>query len=282
MNVVDWCSKIFHSPDLEAKLLSSDIISDFSYIKSNDSALSCPGRSSEIKFSNQKIKFPKVNGFRDKEVRAKALAFFANHELEAIEMMCAAIIKFGDQVPKDEFAKISRGIVSSIRDEQRHLKLYLRRIHDFGCSIGQYPLNDFFWKQFSKINSFDDFFALMSLTLEAANLDFCLFYEKVFKDIEDEKTAQIMRQVYNDELNHVKVGVYWLNKWRDNDSLWEYYLSHLPNKISPERSKGIEFSISSRKKAGMDENFISSLINFSDTFLIPKRKTNHDLLSKQL
>ena len=120
----------------------------------------------------------------------------------------------------------------------------------------------------------------MSLTLEAANLDFCLFYEKVFRDIGDEKTADIMKEVYHDELNHVKVGVHWLNKWRENDSLWDYYLTHLPEKISPERSKGIEFSLPSRKKVGMDENFIASLINFSDTFLIPKEKTNHDLLSK--
>ena len=230
MNVVDWCSKIFQSETLEAKMLSPDIITDYSYQELMDFDLSEPGRSLEIQFSKQKIKFPKVAGFRDVEVKAKALAFFANHELEAIEMMCAAIIKFGNQVPEREFLKISRGIVSSIKDEQRHLKLYLNRINDFGSSIDRYPLNDFFWKQFSKMNSFDDFFALMSLTLEAANLDFCLFYEKVFRNLEDEKTAKIMREVYNDELNHVKVGIYWLNKWRDNDSLWDYYWPIYPRK----------------------------------------------------
>lgn len=278
MNVVEWCAKIFGSPDLKDKLLSVDLITDFSFIEIKDFDFSFPNRSNDIKFSSKKIKFPKIDGFKDPRVRAKALAFFANHELEAIEMMCAAIIKFGSMVSAIEFSKISRGIVSSIKDEQKHLSLYIGRIEELNSSISEYSLNDFFWKQFHKLDSFDAFFSLMSLTLEAANLDFCLFYEKVFQSIGDYKTSGIMRQVYEDEISHVKLGVFWLNKWRQDKSLWEYYLSHLPDKISPERSKGIEFSIDSRKIVGLDSNYLTSLLNFSDTFLIPKRKTNNGIL----
>ena len=92
-------------------------------------------------------------------------------------------------------------------------------------SLAIYPLNDFFWRQLSDIDSFDDFFATMSSTFEAANLDFAAFYQKVFSEIGDQKTANILKIVYEDELTHVKLGSFWLNKWREKDDLWSYYLA---------------------------------------------------------
>ena len=273
MNVIQWASSIFTSNELSAKLLDSSLITDFTF-EQKIVDLSSPGRSSEIRFSTAKIKFPKVSSFTEKPNRAKAIAFFANHELEAIEMMCAALIKFGSMVSEDDFSKISRGIVSSIKDEQKHLKMYLDRLQELGSEIKNHDLNDFFWKQFKNIKNFDGFFSLMSLTFEAANLDFCLFYEKVFNDIGDFKSAKIMRDVFHDELNHVRLGTYWLNKWREDDSLWSYYLNHLPENISPERSKGIKFSVEPRVMAGLDDYFIKSLLSYKDEFNIPKRRTN--------
>ena len=79
-------------------------------------------------------------------------------------------------------------------------------MNEFGVEFGDYPLNDFFWRQLSDIDSFDDFFATMSLTFEAANLDFANFYQKVFSEIGDQKTANILKIVYEDELTHVKLG----------------------------------------------------------------------------
>lgn len=277
MNVIDWAIRIFEGKEISDKLLDSSSIDDYRF-KNTKIDLSTPGRSKDISFSSKKIKFPKKIHLKEESNRAKALAFFANHELEAIEMMCAALIKFGGSINDDEFYKLSRGVVSSIKDEQRHLSLYLNRLHDFGKSISDYPLNDFFWKQFESIESFDDFFSLMSLTFEAANLDFCLFYEKIFYEFGDEQTAQIMRNVFIDEISHVKLGVYWLNRWRKDDALWDYYVSHLPQNISPERSKGIEFSLSSRTMSGLDQEFLKSLIDYKSDFLIPKRKTNSNAI----
>ena len=41
-----------------------------------------------------------------------------------IEMMAGAIIKFAHTVNSSEFKKISIGILSAIKDEQKHFKLY--------------------------------------------------------------------------------------------------------------------------------------------------------------
>lgn len=275
MNIVDWASYIFSSSEIEDKLLDADLVSDYSY-KVKKFFVVTPGRSDSIKFSDKKIKFPKVSSFTDPYNRAKAIAFFANHELEAIEMMCAAIIKFGKTIEAKEFEKVSRGIWSSIKDEQKHLKMYLKRLEEFGFKLSDFSLNDFFWKQFENLTSFDDFFSLMALTFEAANLDFCIFYEKVFKAVGDVQTALIMNEIYKDEISHVKLGVYWLNKWRDSDSLWNYYIDHLPKNISPERSKGIKFDLNSREVVGLDLDFLENLTKFDDGFQIAKRKLNYE------
>tara|TARA_B100000886_G_C20384356_1_gene475351 strand:+ start:111 stop:953 length:843 start_codon:yes stop_codon:yes gene_type:complete len=280
MNVIDWAKRVFSSSNIEGKLLSPRLIKDYSY-RHYDVDLTSPGRDERIKFSKRKIKFPKINGFSDPKIRARAIAFFANHELEAIEMMCAALIKFGGQKEQTDFAKISRGLVSSIQDEQKHLLMYLNRLEELNSDISSYPLNDFFWKQFCNLNNFEQFFSLMSLTFEAANLDFCLFYERVFQKVGDKKSATMMYKIYLDEIKHVKLGVYWMNKWRNSDSLWEYYLRNLPAQISPDRSKGIDFSIESRVTAGFEESFLKSLIEYDDDFKISKRKMNSsELLQK--
>lgn len=143
MNVLEWAKNIFESKTIEGKLISSNLISSFDFINVN-ADLSHPGRGTHFEPSAEKIKFPKTAAFKDIKIRAKALSFFANHELEAIEMMAAAIIKFSSGVTPSEFSKIARGIVSSISDEQKHFRLYTNRMKDFGTHFGDFPLNDFF------------------------------------------------------------------------------------------------------------------------------------------
>ncbi len=78
----------------------------------------------------------------------------------------------------------------------------------------------------------------MSLTFEAANLDFAHFYEKVFRELGDLKTASTLKIVYEDELSHVQLGARYLEKWRGDKDFWTYYNENLPWPITPARSKG--------------------------------------------
>ena len=73
----------------------------------------------------------------------------------------------------------------------------------------------------------------MSLTFEAANLDFAYFYGDIFRSIGDVKTANIMDIIYEDELNHVKLGAFWLKQHSSSNSLWDSYLECLPEGLLP-------------------------------------------------
>jgi uncharacterized ferritin-like protein (DUF455 family) len=230
-----------------------------------------PGRSSQLSFDNQQIKFPKNTSFHLGEKRGLALHFFANHELLAIEMMAAALLIYPDH--GKDMIQFKKGLVKTIQDEQKHLKMYMGRMKQFGIELGDFPLNDFFWRSMEKLKTPSHFYAAMALTFESANLDFAQFYEKSFRAVEDFETANIMRIVFEDEISHVALGAYWLNQWRGDKDLWIYFKDHLPGVMTPARSKGIHFDRNSRELAGLDHHFLDQLENFRDDFKVTNRKS---------
>lgn len=228
-----------------------------------------PGRCDKIKFSDKKLKFPKNDSLAIDEKKAIALHSFANHELQAIEMMAAMILIIPHETLENK--KIKQGIIASLIDEQKHFTLYQNRLKELGYDFGSFPVNDFFWKQMDKINDLPSYFALMSLTFEAANLDFAHYYKKIFNQLGDQKTSLLMDEVLLDEISHVKLGWHYIQKWRQQKSVWEYYNEILPWPITPARSKGIEYSEELRFKSGFDSDFVERLNHFDDDFLITKR-----------
>lgn len=232
---------------------------------------SMPARSRKLAFSDKQIKFPKSKSLSLDDKKAQALNSFANHELLAIEMMASAILKYPHSTPEE--LRFKKGVLASLIDEQKHFKLYQERMNELGYEFGDFPLNDFFWKQMKNLKTPAEYLAVMSLTFEAANLDFAIYYEGIFRSFDDHKTGDIMKVVYEDEISHVKLGTHFLTKWREDKSLWDYYLTLLPFPMSPARSKGIIFDRESRVRAKFDQNFIENLEVYKDNFEVVERKT---------
>jgi len=263
----DYFQQILLGQELRDKLLDEEF--DWNAFKSFDLPKN-PGRSEKLNFSNTQLKFPKARSLHEIEKKALALHSFANHELLAIEMMATAILIYPHE--SEEQIRFKKGLYSALKDEQKHLSLYIKRINELGFEFGDFPLNDFFWRQMEKLEKPSQFVALMSLTLESANLDFAQYYFKIFKSLEDEKTASILSTVLSDELSHVSFGAYWMKKWRENKTLWNYYCESLPWPMTPARSKGIEFDLNLHGKAIGDEDFVLNLSSFQDDFLVTRRK----------
>jgi uncharacterized ferritin-like protein (DUF455 family) len=266
MHYREYARQILEGESLEDKLLSSkdlefdDTIILYELPKN-------PGRTKRLEFNNEQVKFPRNTSFHLEEKRGLALHFFANHELLAIEMMAAALLMY----PNTPTA-FKKGLIKTIQDEQKHLKMYIARMKEFGIELGDFPLNDFFWRSMEKMDTPTKFYAAMAMSFEAANLDFAQFYEQGFRAVEDFKTADIMRVVLEDEISHVALGAHWLNQWRGNMDLWNYYKSNLPGVMTPARAKGIHFDKEIRLRAGLDQSFITSLDEFRDEFKVTNRR----------
>ncbi len=270
-DMLEWARTLLLGPTLQDKLTPPPLEGTWSAWDASFTMPQRPGRVARLEFSDQQLKFPGRPHLGEPEARCKALHSFANHELLAIEMMAAALLRYphgGDA----ETLRCKRGIAAAIVDEQKHLGLYLTRMGEGGHELGDFPLNDFFWRQASKLETPASFFALMALTFESANLDFALYYEEAFRAAGDSTTADILRVVYEDELTHVGLGAHWLGRWRGDRTLWEYYLSVLPAPITPARAKGLHYRPESRLRAGVPGEWVDALTAFEDPFRVTRRK----------
>lgn len=271
MEVIDFAKEILSGEGLERKLYGlNEPRLRFSFDKDvSGEVVEEPNRHKKIALSSKQVRFPRGHFHLD-EKKAIALNSFANHELLAIEIMAKMLVELPHD--SDEQKLFKKGIISSLKDEQKHLALYVERLNELGYEFGDFPLNDFFWRTAMKITTPAQYLSVMSITFEGANLDFAALYRDMFIEVEDKKTADILETVLKDEVSHVAFGMHWLGQWKNDKSVWQYYLENLPYPMTPARARGKTFNKVDRLKAKMDESFIYSLLNFDDEFIVTKRK----------
>ena len=268
MNLSEFAGKILFGETIDDKMVHPEKIL-FDNFDPEFKLPSNPARAEKIQFSKENIKFPRGH-FHIKEKKAIALHSFANHELLACEMMAAALLRYPHDT--DEQKRFKRGVINTIYDEQKHFKLYVELLNKLGYEFGEFPLNDFFWSYMSDLDSPEKYTAVMAMTFESANLDFATHYEKIFRDIGDDEIADVLAIVLKDEISHVGLGVRYMNKWRKDKKLWDYYLSQLPWPLTPARSKGQNFEATPRLQAGLSEDFVRTQKDYQDNFKVTKRK----------
>lgn len=205
------------------------------------------------------VRFPKKNELRKSmQARGRLLHFFANHELLAIETMALVLLRF----PEAPVA-FREGLFRTLQDEQRHLQAYLGRMQEYGVPFGSVPLSLYFWNALKSIGSPLEFVAGMSLTFEQANLDFAAEHAEFFeRELSDDQTARLLREVHDDEVKHVAHGWKWFQKWRSEEAGGEFeaYRKALVFPLTPRRARGSAvFAASSREAAGLSSDFIRNI-----------------------
>ncbi len=254
-----WCLSILESGDLATKLrapagpdgapLTDDLGGEPVFFDR-------PARDPQIALSERADSLPKLHELKDPEARAICLERFAHHELQAIELFAWALLAYPELPPEAR-----RGMAAALVDEQRHCRLYLKRLEAHGRRFGEGALSDYFWKHVPEIRASEAgplaFFCAMGLTLEQANLDFALTYRDAFRQAGDEQTAKVLELVHREEIGHVRLAVDWLRKLDEEaSSLTEAYERSVPFPYCAARAKARRFDVASRKRAGLDEEFI--------------------------
>lgn len=219
---------------------------------------SSPGRPKELEISAKgvQVDFPGTNKLDDTAERGKMLHFLANHELLATELMALALLKFPNA--PEEFR---RGVYETMREEQAHTLMYMRRMKSCGMEFGELPVNDYFWRMVSTMECPMDFVARLSLVFEQANLDYSLHYGKLFREVGDGGTARVLETIYDDEIGHVGHGLKWFRKWKDAGLTdWAAYKKTLFFPMTVARGKGmVPFNAEGRRAAGLDEEWIREI-----------------------
>ena len=208
---------------------------------------------------DERLSFPHPQNFGDAEMAARALHTFAIHELMAVEMMAFALLAFPDAP-----AKFRSGLARLISDEQRHTQMYVERLSELGVRFGELPLNDHFHRCGHSLTTPLKWICAMNLTFEQANLDHAPYFADWFRKVGDEASAELLDEIYHDEIQHVGFGARWLREWSEEGSTFETYVASLTFHNEPERARGDDFDEAARKKAGLDDDFVAQMAKLQD------------------
>jgi len=253
MELRAFCKAVLFAETLEGKLLDPGPLEDRAPGAARTAA--APGRPPELRWApGERAPFPGATRLDDPRAAGQVLHAFANHELEALELMALTLLRFPDAP-----AAFRRELAETLREEQRHLGLYLERLEALGVGFGELPVNGFLWSCLAEVGSPLAFVTRMSLTFEQANLDYALRYAQAFRVVGDLETARVLEEVYRDEVGHVRTGVAWFREWTAGEDEWDAYRRHLGAPLTPTRAKGPGFSAAARRAAGLSERFIAEL-----------------------
>ena len=258
MQVSEFLKQVLFSAELGAKLYRPESLEDDMAGRSAVEGPELPGRPKHLEIGVGKSS--KGGGFSQHRLanatdRGRIFHSFANHELLALELMALTLLRF----PKAPTA-FRRSLIATMLEEQEHLQLYIRAMEERGVGFGDFAVNGFFWNSMSGAKTLSEFLSMMSLTFEQANLDYCLHYRDALRDVGDDGGADVLQQVYDDEIGHVRVGLEWFHQWREQgQSLWDSYRQALPHSMTPERAKGIGFDFAGREAAGLPKDFVDRL-----------------------
>jgi uncharacterized ferritin-like protein (DUF455 family) len=223
-----------------------------------------PGRPAGLQFKvtgEARDSFPGTKNLEQESERGKLLHFFANHELLATELMALVLLKFPGAP-----AAFRKGVLQTLKDEQEHTQLYLRRMKECGIPFGELPVSGYFWRSVSVMENPMDYVSSLCLTFEQANLDFARHYARGFAMVGDAETAGLLEKIYRDEIGHVAYGLKWFRRWKNpGESDWEAFCRQLKFPLSPQRAKGMTLNVAGRRAAGLDTAFIAELDVFSQS-----------------
>ncbi len=245
MELRDWAIRILSADTLEEKLFSPDQLTDnepgASFIFSE------PVRPAGMQFQRHtsRHKLPSFHEHCHPDKRAICLHRFAGHELLAVEIMAHALLAFPQAPPR-----FRKGVASTLKEEQEHVRLYIERLQAMGVRFGDMPLYRHFWAYVPHLTCPIRYLSVMSLTFEMANLDFAPQYGESFAKAGDA------------EISHVSFGFNWLKRLKaPEENAWDLWEKSLPRLVTPVRARGFIFQEEPRRRAGLSDEWIQKLKN---------------------
>lgn len=257
MELRDFALKVLSADTLEDKLKTPPKLTDQTPGPSLffNEPVRPPGMSFSYRTKTEKL--PAFHELTDPDKRAICLHRFAGHELLAVEIMAHALLAF-PEAPR----AFRMGLANTLKEEQEHVRLYIAEMSRLGLRFGDLPQYKHFWCQVPYLTDPINYVSVMSLTFEAANLDFAPHYGQTFEKAGDFSASRLMARILKDEIAHVSFGYAWLKKFKAPTlSTWDAWAKAQTPLLTPKRAKGFIFNASSRLEANLPQEWVDNLSN---------------------
>ena len=167
-----------------------------------------PGRSARLLRAPREM--PKRRNFGSAAGRTALLHALAHIELNAIDLGWDIVARFAGEAPPRGFFDDWVGVAA---EEAGHFALLAARLADFGAHYGDLPAHDGLWEAAAATG--DDLLARLAvvpLVLEARGLDVTPQMIERLERAGDDRSAAILRHIYQQEIGHVAAGVRWFEQ----------------------------------------------------------------------
>lgn len=188
--------------------------------------------------------------------RIALLHAVAHIELNAIDLAWDMAGRFGGSFPRsfaDDWVRVAD-------DEARHFLMVADRLVELGAAYGDLPAHDGLW-QAAAATAHDVMarLAVVPQVLEARGLDVTPAMASRIAAAGDRRSAEILEQIYADEIGHVRTGNKWFRSACDSNgsspaSTFRALVStHFRGELKP------PFNDLARESAGMTTDFYRDL-----------------------
>lgn len=202
-------------------------------------------------------KFVKKRGIASQVGRNHLMHALAHIEFNAINLALDAIYRFSNQ-PDDFYLDW----LSVAADEARHFLLVCDYLQKYDVEYGDLPAHDGLWDMCRRTaNDVVDRMALVPRVLEARGLDVSPALIKKLQNQNDQAAIQVVSTIYNDEIEHVRIGSKWFNyqcQKRQLDpqkTFFESIEKHLYGDLHG------PFNLPARERAGFSKNELKNIVD---------------------
>lgn len=197
----------------------------------------------ELRHPHDMPKRRKAGSVKSKIALLHALAHI---ELNAIDLAWDIMARFTDYAPhnpngstfassvetpaQDKFVlprEFYDDWVKVADDEAKHHLMLQDRLEDLDAKYGDLPAHDGLWEASQKTaHDFAARLGVVPMVLEARGLDVTPGMITTMLKHGDEKTADILQVIHDDEITHVRAGTVWFEAWcahhgKDVESTWQ-------------------------------------------------------------
>jgi len=222
----------------------------------NDAPPDFPGRPNKPELvSPRSLKRRRLGSIQG---RIALLHAIAHIEFNAINLAADMVARFSmnERIENNQRSSFISDSVQVCDDEARHFSMLQRRLEELDCSYGALPAHDGLWE--AAISTKNDIAArlvIAPMVLEARGLDVTpKMIENLIK-FNDQRSADILTIIYNEEIAHVAAGVNWfkyicaLENRTENAYFRALLKDHFKGSLKP------PFNIEARDLAGLERSF---------------------------
>lgn len=238
-----------------AQRLNHRLLNSFSFVHDEIvAAINTPGLPKKLELvAPRKLK---RRGLSTQQGRNVLMHAIAHIEFNAINLALDAAYRFRHQP-----IQYYQDWIRIAAEEARHFLLIRDYLRQNNCEYSDYPAHNGLWDM--AVKTADDVVARMALVprvLEARGLDVTPGIIKRLNSVNDDSAVAILEVIYQEEIDHVRVGSKWFNYQCEQNHLEPratfkaMVTKHLHGEL-----KG-PFNIAARLQAGFDELELADLV----------------------